>query len=444
MSDILREQSKWARERTKTLTPYIHESKSLFSTVAGRGFKVIPGFLYDLHNSLELGVKSKLSDVNFAILSDTIERELKASGISYDLTFKTAQLAWELEKQSLMDAWGNEYALIKQAMQYGDEVVARLGIGLYLRQVYLIEQKTLIEEEAEGYRNRIAMLGVDVADAEAELAAKKVLTANKKLEIIPTLQQILAQELLLIEAELGKNNQMDDLMEELRKGSDKRRDQLLPALQRLISQLDLLGEALIEQATLQGEIAVLRKEIAEAELDNTESRRDIANARKILDDKLTANEAKKLGVEQIKRNLRFALTGMEMADSATFNSKIAGGGEKGADVEVSVSGAGLLNTWIAFEKAYMQALARIEKDADGKYLDTKSTAIDSEVDNKKSYYAEVGLSEEERIRITAENHARGEAGLIFPGGPEGALPGGAAGISASAKITSELIHLLSQ
>jgi hypothetical protein len=416
MTDILREQSKWARERTKTLTPYIHESKSLFSTVAGRGFKVIPGFLYDLHNSLELGVKSKLSDANFAILSDTIERELKASGISYDLTFKTAQLAWELEKQSLMDAWGNEYAIIKQAMKQEDEVVARLGIALYARQVYLIDQKTIIEEDAEDLRNQIAALGTDVAEAESALAAQKILTANKKLEVIPTLQSILEQELLLIAALQTKNSEETTLITALQEVADKKRWYLLPILAQLATEIEKYQLELAVQRQLQIDIAELRRDIAEQEAINVgkdgddNSRKGIALVRKLLDDKITTNEAIKLSIENIRRNLHFELTSLE-------------------------SGSGYLRTWMEDEKADQATINITEKADDATYKGKKDGARKLDQLNRVKFITDTATdaganADPNKIKTIASTNASEQTGV--------------ATIRALTEITSKLTHLLSQ
>jgi hypothetical protein len=416
MSDILREQSKWARERTKTLTPYIHESKSLFSTVAGRGFKVIPGFLYDLHNSLELGVKSKLSDANFAILTETIERELKQSGIDYGLAYKNAVIVWELEKQSLMDAWGNEYALIKQAMKQEDEVVARLGIALYARQVYLIEQKTIIEEDAEDLRNQIASLGTDVAEAESLLAAQKILTANKKLEVIPTLQLILAQELQLIAALQTKNSGEEDLIDALQEVADKKLSDLLPILAQLATEIEKYQEELAIQRQLQKDIASLRRDIAEQEAINVgkdgdeNSRKGIALARKLLDDKITSNEAIKLSIDNIRRNLQFELTSLE-------------------------SGSGYLRTWMADEKADQATINITEKTDDATYKGKKDIARGLDQLNRVKFITDTSTNaganaDPSKIKTIASTNAAEQTGV--------------ATIRALTEITSKLTHLLSQ
>src|SRR5574343_495478 len=104
MSNTLRELSSWRKEKTPIIRKYIADHYKLMAEIAGRGFLNLPGYAYDAENELELIAKLGLSEVNYKILSETIERELKQQGIDYNLQHRNAAMAWEVEKQALMAA----------------------------------------------------------------------------------------------------------------------------------------------------------------------------------------------------------------------------------------------------------------------------------------------------------------------------------------------------
>lgn len=312
MTDTIREQSKWARERTKIVVPYIKDVHEIASATAGKGFSSVPGYLYAAQMLRELELKWKLSDINFEILSDTIERELKQHGITYDIAFKTAQMAWELKKQKLLNDWAAEYGAIQYTMEVAKEDVERLAIALYVRKVYLIAQKAAIEEDAEEIRNEIAELGRDEATKEAELATAKLLTATKKLELIPVLEDILTQELLLIEAEKNKNTYETTLIAKLQELAAKKQSDLLPALSDLLTALENYKQELEEQRIKLLEIAELHRQMAAEDSLNMDMKVELSDDEVILNQQLKQNDSIKLGIDELIRDIRFGLTSKEL------------------------------------------------------------------------------------------------------------------------------------
>jgi hypothetical protein len=271
MSDIIRESSKWARERTKAMMDYNAKHTELFSVVAGRGFVTMPGFLYGMETDLELGIKLKLSDVNYQILSEIIDREMKAAKLSYDMAYKNAQLAWELLKQSLISLWDQEYAHIKEGMSNTEESLAQAHVAVQARSALLMTQKTAIEVAAEGYRTQIASLSDDTADYEVTLAQKKLLTVAKKLELIPILQQIITAEETLILAEQGKMVYETTLSGKLSEVGVKKQE-LIPIMANLLSEMALL---VVATQRKQGfiELQLVEKlNIAQIELEKMDER----------------------------------------------------------------------------------------------------------------------------------------------------------------------------
>ena len=76
-----------------------------------------------------------------------------------------------------------------------------LAVEVGKRAIDLQEARTEIELEAEGYRQQLANLDGQTGDYEVQLANAKLLTAEKRLEIIPYLEDIIALEEQIISKE---------------------------------------------------------------------------------------------------------------------------------------------------------------------------------------------------------------------------------------------------
>ena len=403
MSDQARENAQFRKEKSPILVKYQDEHAKLFSAVAGRGFLSLPGYAYDIENNLELATKFSLSDLNYKILAETVERSLKQAGLTYDLAFRNAQMAWEVSKQGLLDDWGAEYSLIKQEMAEEEEAVLRLGVALYIRQVYLIEQKTAIALQAEAYKNQIAGLGTAEATSEAELAAKKLLTAQKKLELIPFLEAILAQELLLIAALQGKNGYDTELMTALRAIADKKSHELLPAMADLIAKLVEYEDELIAQKELELRIATEKYNIALQEYTSTVKRVDISAKKELL-------SAAELVVEKLKIELSDL---QRKSKSSILQNEITQWG-----------------TWLASELSSEKLIIATEKADDTGYGISKSVAISMEGMNK--------------ITSTQASNAAEVRKIVAITNTRAGTTREEATIRAAAHIVSELTHVLSQ
>lgn len=191
-------ESLFVKGKGPILTEYLRTRKKLGDAVAGRGFSFEPGFMYDAQNDLEIDVKSQLSALNYQLLEQAIAQELKQSGLDYDLAFKNAMIAWEADKQALISAWDQELALAKKAVSDDEELLNILAIEVGRRAIDLMEAKTAIELEMEGYRKTLEELDGTTWEYEVQLAEAKIITARKKLEVIPYLEQLIAIERIIL------------------------------------------------------------------------------------------------------------------------------------------------------------------------------------------------------------------------------------------------------
>jgi hypothetical protein len=215
MANDLREAAQWRKGKTPLIRKYLDEHNKMLTEIAGKGFLAMPGYAYNAENFLELTTKEGLSDLNYKIIAETVERELKQAGIVYDLEYKAAAIAWEQAKQALLSAWEVEYAILKQNMAYDEELLNRAAIEIDARSVVLLQAKTAIEIEMESYRAQIAALDRNTAPLEVQLAEAKLATAQRKLDIIPIINQIVAkeQELLTLEVQKAGENTSLSLIE---------------------------------------------------------------------------------------------------------------------------------------------------------------------------------------------------------------------------------------
>ncbi len=324
MSEILREQAQWRIGKTPIIGKYIGEHKKLFDEIAGRGFLNLPGYAYDAENQLELAAKMGLSELNYKIMHETIERELKQAGIDFNVEYAEAAMAWELEKQGLLSAWDHELAGIKQGMATEEEVLARLALEVDARQVVLIAAKSAIDLEMEGYRTTLAELDGATAAYKVQLANAKLLTAQKKLDLIPIIQEIITKETELLGLESNKTAEYTKLMNAEQAVATKKQ-QLIPGMAELATVMqehaslipsqisieeDIANEKL-EQATIAVELAENKLEEINAEIDAETTRLELSGAQRDLKD-LQFDNAQNLIKSEIDKDTEYQ---NDLADS---------------------------------------------------------------------------------------------------------------------------------
>jgi hypothetical protein len=263
MSNSLREQAAWRSGKVPIISKYAEEHAALMSAIAGRGFLNLPGYAYSAENRLEFATKYSLSELNFKILSETVERELKQAGIDYDLAYKDAALAWEIQKQALMEAWEAELALIKQGMAEEEEVLNALAVEVSKRAITLMEAKVLIEEQMEAYRKTLAELDGTVSPYEVQLANARLLTAQKKAEVLPYIEAILVKEQELIVLQQEKAGELTTYMDAVKEISDKK-ELLKPYLLNYANKAEALAAKIVSDQ-IPKEMQIAGEKVSQAE-----------------------------------------------------------------------------------------------------------------------------------------------------------------------------------
>ena len=401
MTTQLSENSQWYRGKTQTISKYQAEARGLMSNVAGRGFTFLPGFVYEGQTGLEIAAKMQLSDINYNILKETVDRELKQAGLDYDIAYRDARRQWEIEKQALLDAWEREFAGIKMGMSLSEEVLEQFAIEVSKRGTALIIAKTAIDVQMEAYKKEIVELDDDTAALEVSLAEQKLATAQKKLEIIPILEQILDKESELLESESNKADAYTALIEAEQAISTKKENELLPVVANYASVAEQLADEIPRQTAIEIDIEEQKIELAELEVDKSAKERTLLE-KEIEIQTVNANRVQAaISLDTTKSTNQIALMNLDVANSRTAkDARVA------ADAEIlakETDTASILNT-----DRTQDATVKIDEK-----LDSADRLYPSEID-KIARMADLDAAERKN---TAE-------------------------ISAAAKITSELIHLL--
>jgi hypothetical protein len=401
MSETLRENAQWRKGKSPIIGKYIDDHKKLMSAVAGRGFTLLPGFAYDIENDIEIAAKSQLSELNYKIIAETIERELKQTGIDYDIAYKAAAIQWEIDKQVLMAAWDAELANIKKGMAEEEELLDQLAIETNRRGVTLLEQKTIIELAAEAYRTQLATLDATVAPYEVALANAKLLTAQKKLDIIPILQSIVAKEQELLASEQSKAASYTALMVAEQGIITKKQTRLLPAISELVNVEEQYTGELAQQIALEKQIADEKVTQAGYAVENAQERIRTPDIELDI-------EAQGLVVMDAK---------MDLSDVKSEN-----------ETNILEENIAETNELKSTEQASNAAILNSEKAAQTYILDRKRTAINTENSTKESHSSTINSSNNTAAWDIANSTAskmRAKADL-----------------QAAAEITSKLTHII--
>ena len=220
------EQQKWYKDKRPVIDEYLATAKKVENQVSSQGFLYRPGFLGATITDVERLSKFKLSDINYEIVKQAIERELAQTGFDYDIAVKEAAIAWELEKSSTMTQLQQEFADNKRVRFLDNQDLDRLEITTNLRKFVIMALKTALDVEMEELRQEMTRVDESTFGAEDALLTAKLLTAQKKLEVIPYIETVLEKQQLVITAEGDNAQRKEALISEKELLNDKRVDRM--------------------------------------------------------------------------------------------------------------------------------------------------------------------------------------------------------------------------
>jgi len=191
---------------------YLTTAKEVEGMAAMRGHLYRPGFLGGMITSVERELKFGLSDLNYQIVSDAVSRELVQTGHSYDISYKESRIAWELEKATIYTALEQEFLNNKRVRDLDNQELERMGITVDLRRLVLIAAKTAIDVEMETETRKKLSADRSTFDTEDLLTVEKLKTAERKLEVIDVINEILVKQQDIIDAETENASRKNDLI----------------------------------------------------------------------------------------------------------------------------------------------------------------------------------------------------------------------------------------
>lgn len=307
------ESSQWFKEKGKVLDEFSGSHRALLSTVASRSFCKIPGFLYEASLTLEETGKNKLSALNYQIVAESIERELKQTGHDYTQAYKTARIAFELEKQTLLTALQQEFADLDATQSLKKEELDRLFVELDIRRIILITTKTTIDLEMEGLKRQLAETDRLTFANEGALVDAQVVTANKKLEIIPYLDAILASEEKVLIQEQANSVTMESLVDEKGLLIDKKNEVLTKVIAKAVEAL-ILSAAIIASIPIEQQIMTQKVNEAGSREAIVDGKRNVIAAEMAVETLRSALSAARASLQAAKVNRQISVSTADVSN----------------------------------------------------------------------------------------------------------------------------------
>ena len=265
------EQNQWYKEKKGILDEFTSSHRTMLSTVAGRNFTKAPGFLFEASLALEKVGKNKLSALNYQIVAEAVERELKQTGHDYTQTYKAARTAFELEKQTLLTALQQEFADLDATQSLKKEELDRLFVELDIRKLILITTKTSIELQMEALKQELTDIDRLTFDNETLLINEKIATATAKLTVIPYLESLIESQGRLLDAEEANIPYMESLIDEKELLIDKK-EGVVPYLENKAAKQIELATAILAAIAVEEDrldVALTKAESQKDAVDNT-------------------------------------------------------------------------------------------------------------------------------------------------------------------------------
>ena len=394
------EDAQWHKGRQEITAGYIDKRKSLLSSVAGRNFSKAPGFLFEASIANEEQSKLKLSALNYQIVAEAIERELKQTGHDYDIAYKDARIAFELEKQTLLTALQQEFSDLDYVQGLKEEELNRLFVELDIRRIVLITTKTSLDVEMEELRQALQETDRLTFSNEERLIQERLNTVNAKLTVIPYIENIIDANGRLLAAEEDNYDDMANLITEKGLLVDKK-GEIIPYIEDKSAKQLLLAAAILDQ--IEVEKARLDVAISKAGL-RTEA---VDSTLNIIDAEITVEELRAL--LYVARNelqiTRFDKI-IDLTDNSTAN----------------------INAIAAARTIMFSLLENYKTDIASGVRDAKEFSVDEDISGDETVNKTYVNAEVDAIGVIADRQADARTGT--------------ATISAIANITNRLVHLL--
>jgi hypothetical protein len=180
---------------------------------AARGFPSPPG--ETLADILAAGqeTKGKLTGVNGKIYDTRREVLFQQDEFALSVLVKLAKLAMELYREQIFNALALEQSQVEAQKETSRADVERLNAETELRQRAIIQNRAEAERQIIVYKQQLVDAETRTLTAETILIQAQLATAEKRLEIITSIYQVLAAEELVLAAERRRAASLSQVLE---------------------------------------------------------------------------------------------------------------------------------------------------------------------------------------------------------------------------------------
>ena len=188
------ESGTWAQATTKAADEYVLNRDKILDNAAARGFGAVPGdAVFDL---FELGqdTKGKLMESLGKIYDDRRGTLFQQEEFLLKVLVQVGKLGMDLYREELVNALALEAANEDAWATKSRADVERLNITTESRQIAITRARAEIEHDIAMYKQQLTVAEKETLGSERTLVYAQLATAEKKLEIIKSIYQVLAAE----------------------------------------------------------------------------------------------------------------------------------------------------------------------------------------------------------------------------------------------------------
>lgn len=182
---------------------FVDGARTVRDTLSSRALSCVPGIGFEAIFSLQKDYRSKMDETVLAVLEQQIEREMRLLGVQKDIEYKNALMAFEVEKAGVLNAFNEEIARLSLEDAMLDDEVEYFLASVQARQVVIINFSAYLEKQRQLLLQQKADAERLSFESQLALVNQQLLTAQKKLDIIPQLKLLCDAQLRAIGVERG-------------------------------------------------------------------------------------------------------------------------------------------------------------------------------------------------------------------------------------------------
>ncbi len=195
--------AEWGRQKSDVMRGAGAAMAKIRDAAGSRGFLSVPGVFIEGMLDAETDLKLKLAEANLSLTKAELQRQLRWNESAVKDTVAQQRRLWDVERARVLNefqAWASE---VKRAYTMDSETVAQESITIDANRLILLNLKTGIEMERETLRQQVVAAGGDTFALERQLQDARLVTMDKRLELIPVIYEIIGVEQTILAERSG-------------------------------------------------------------------------------------------------------------------------------------------------------------------------------------------------------------------------------------------------